>query len=390
MKLGTLVTRMLIALLTIASVALVAPRARASDSALSCWYEDQISLDPGFTDQHGPYAWESVGRASITCFGQLEGETLAGTGWFVEKGNGEGTCYKGTGFVDIEGALPTADGGEIEVSGHMVLTRAGLTGVATGFFNGVFVAGPYAAQPSTDRFGCSVGTPVTSSTLRGTVTSVPADEIFTPAAPTEFAVAEEEDGARLSWRPGNDETVETAGFRVYRDGRELALVDAGTHSFRDETVGTGTHTYAVAAYSVEAFEVDRGVTVTGLESELAGPVNVSIGPDEEPTFWTPLSPDPELSPWNLRARAIRRATTDVELAWKAPRSGEPTHYAIYSNRDRLNAIATTTSTDFTDAELAFSCNRSYTYYVAAIAVDGTEYWSDPVTVGPFAGPESSC
>lgn len=373
--------------LSVAVAAVVVPLspARAEDN-ITCAYEDVIVTTPGLSHTPSTYRVVSETKAALTCFGTLGDAVVAGTGWFIEKGTGYGTCLAGVGSIDIFGELPTADGGMVEVTGHLWLERTGVTGTAIGFVNGVLMTGPYVGHPSASstRPNCDAPPPVSRGTVvKGVAASVPLQDRVAPPTPADFAGAQGDERVHLSWKAGEgDSALQVAGYRVYRDGEALemekgkkGLLPAGATSYIDTSVKAGTHTYTLAA-----------VNDAGVESKLAGPLTIGVSRQA----WAPLAFDPVMSPTNLKAKTSKALQSDVELIWKAPRLGQPDFYRIYSTANPFESIATVTDKRYVDPKVDFTCAYSYTYYVTAVDADGTEAWSEPLQVGPFTEPGYAC
>lgn len=374
--------RPLIVLSMVVAAAVVPVSPARAEGNLTCAFEDTITTTPGLSSSEGRYKFESETRGTLTCFGTLGDVVVAGTGWFIEEGNGYGTCLEAVGSIDIFGELPTIDGGTVEVAGHLWANRIGVTGTATGFINGVLATGPYGAQPSGPP-SCDAPPPVARGTVvRGVAVSIPNQDMVAPPSPVDFEAEQSDAGVRLSWAPGEgDPTVPVAGYRVYRDGEMLEIenqpiLTTGGTSYLDGSVTAGTHTYTVAA-----------VNDSGIESELAGPLSVTLVEDQP---WTPQVFDPVTSPTHLKAKISKSLQSDVGLTWKAPRLSEPDFYRVYSSRDAFQPIATVTDTSYVDPEVDFSCAYSYTYYVTAVDATGAEAWSEPLQLGPFTEPGYAC
>lgn len=375
------VRSLLVFCMAVVTVVVPPSPARAEDN-ITCAYEDTITTTPGIGHAAGYYGFESETRATLTCFGMLGDVMVAGTGWFFEKGYGYGTCLQAEGSIDIVGELPTADGGILEVTGHLWAKRTGLTGTATGFINGVLMTGPYVGHPSatSTRPNCDAPPPVSKGTVvKGFAVSVPRQDTVVPPTPVDLAA--EQDGARvhLSWAPGEgDPTLPVTGYRVYRDGEALeiekGLVQAT--SYIDSSADAGTHTYTVVA-----------VNDTGVESELAGPITITTAVGQP---WVAQTFDPVMSPTHVKTKASKSIRSDVDLRWKEPAAGQPEFYRIYSTRDPFQPLATVSDASYVDADVDFSCAGSFTYYVTAVDTGGTEAWSEPVEVGPFTESDASC
>lgn len=365
------------AVVLLATFGFVAPPAQAdaTESSLSCVYEDNIATSPSLTTEPRPYSFASVERGWIECTGTLNGQVLGGRGWFTQVGaSGAGSLAYGTGGVDLVGSVPLLGGGEIDVTGHLFLTRIGLTGWGTGHLNGQFVWTKYVAVP------CSpvcTGPPGTTATVRGTAGSLPGGQASVPSTPTGVSATVEGPQVHVAWEPVPDRgSFPVAGYRIYREHVPAGEVGADSSTFVDPSPGSGTHSYSVVAFNA-----------LGIESEQSERATVTIA-DAAP--WEPEPSDPFNAPWHLRAETSGGAVSDVGLRWKAPRLKEVEGYEVYSSRDELGPIARVDGTRHVDPGVDFRCGRAYTYYVAAVAADGTRTWSDPVMVGPFTESGQGC
>lgn len=374
------IRRLLVVVMAVAASVVPLSPARA-EGALTCVYEDTITVTPAVGFEEDEIRFASDGRGTLTCFGTLGDAEVAGTGWWTETGSGVGSRVEGVGSIDLVGVLPTADGGEVDVAGHLWAKRVGLTGYATGFINGVLVTGPYVVQPSVEQ------SPTSSTvTVRGIAASVPLQDRVAPPSPTDFEAEQSDSDVHLSWARGEgDSALPVQGYRVYRDREPIQIKEplpAAVTTYIDSSVTAGTYTYTLAA-----------VNDAGVESELAGPLSVTV---VEGQPWAPQMFDPVMSPTDVKAkvhgtvRASQSLESDVLLRWKEPLIGQPDFYRVYSSRDPFQPIATVNESSYVDPDVDFSCDKSYTYYVTAVDATGTEAWSEPLDVGPFAESDAEC
>lgn len=351
--------------------------AAAAEEALSCYWEDEFTVNPGFSDQPAFYSWTSDSRGTMECYGTLGGEVLAGEGWFTQIGSGVGTCQGGTGFVHIEGELQSVSGAVIELEGDLELERVGLTGVSTGYLNGVLVSGPYVAQPSTERVGCSADNPVRRATLRGEVSSIPGGALIRSAPPTQpSASSAGSDSVRVTWEAAEetDPLLPVTGYRVYRDDLMISELGPDARELVDGPLEPGLYGYEVAA--VNAL----------VESEHVGDFVVAVGADR--------TPDPYSSPRDLTVSpgsAPPAEAVKPVLHWQLPLDfqGELSHFAIYSSSSGAEptGIGTAERHDrtFKDERDRSPCCGDISYWVTAVATDGAEYWSAPAVLADSSG-----
>lgn len=363
--------------LPLASLVLVASplRAEAAESSFACVYEDDIMTTPSLTTEPRPYSITSVDKGWVECTGTLDGHVLSGRGWFTQIGaSGSGSLAYGMGGVDITGAHPTVGGGEVAITGHFWLTRVGLTGWGTGHLNGEFTWTQYVGVPCPPA--CT-GPPGTTATIRGTAGTLPNGHALAPSTPTGVGATAHGSDVNVSWTPASQkDAFPVTGYRIYREHVIAGEVDAEATTFTDPSPGFGTHSYSVVA-----------TNALNIESDRSEPATVTI---HEPARWEPEPGDPFIAPWHLKAEATGEAISDVGLTWKRPRLKDVQSYEVYSSHDEFGPIARVEGTDHVDPGVDFHCGRSYTYYVAAVAADGTKSWSDPLVVGPFTATEEGC
>ena len=366
------------AALALASLVAVASpaQAEAAETGASCVYEDHIATSPSLSTEPQPYSFTSVARGWIECKGTLDGHVLSGRGWFTQVGySPSGSLAYGTGGVDLVGAIPLLEGGELPFTAHLLLTRVGLTGWGTGYINGEFAWTQYVATPCTPA-ACT-GPPGTTATIWGTGGTFPDGKVIAPVTPAGVTATVDGSEVDVSWEPASDGgALPVTGYRIYREHIILDDVGPEATTFTDPSSGPGTHSYSVVAFNA-----------LGVESRQSEPVTVTIG---EAAPWEPEPSDPFNAPWRLTADTSGDAVSDVELTWKRPRLKDVESYEIYSTRDEFSPIASAQGTEHLDPSVNFECGRSYTYYVVAIAADGTKTWSEPLAVGPFTETGEGC
>jgi chitodextrinase len=121
-------------------------------------------------------------------------------------------------------------------------------------------------------------------------------DMTAPPAPTDLAGHAEGAVARLAWHASV--APDLAGYRVYRDGYELASLDAATTTFDDVGLPDAHYTYSVVAYdgsgNTSAPSNGTAVEVFGIELE------------------QPFSPT-QLSIIDLRGRSARVGRVDLRV-----------------------------------------------------------------------------
>jgi len=365
----------------LASLVLVdsAQQAEAAELPLTCAMEDHIATSPELhPTEDRDYRYRSVDRGWIECTGTLNGHAIGGRGWWMSYSvSGGGSVAYASGVVHVVGALPIVGGGELEIAGRFFLTRVGLTGWGTGYINGEFSWAQYVATPCNAAApDACTGPPGTTATVWGTGGTFPEGQVMAPATPTGLTATFDGSDVSLSWEPPAAGVFPVTGYRIYRGYDVADQISADETTFTDPSPGSGTHSYSVVAYN--ALDV---------ESRQSEPVTVTI---ENTSPWEPQPSDPFNAPWHLKADTSGEAVSDVELTWKRPRLKDVESYEIYSTHDEFSPIASVERTEYLDPGVDFHCGHSYTYYVAAIAADGTKTWSDPAVVGPFTETDEGC
>ena len=166
-----------------------------------------------------------------------------------------------------------------------------------------------------------------------------------PSTPTDLtATAAGTDEIDLDWSASSDPETGIQGYRVYRDGSEIAQTVQS--SYTDTGLSPATeYTYQV-----------RAVNGQGLESDLSDPATA-----------TTLDATPPTIPTNLSASPV--GTERIDLTWSAssdPESGIA-GYRVFRDGSE---VGTTTQTVFQDDGL--SPATEYDYYVVAVNGDGLE------------------
>ncbi len=156
----------------------------------------------------------------------------------------------------------------------------------------------------------------------------------------------------LSWSASTDD-VAVAGYKVFRDGTQIATTTATSYSNTGLQAST-TFTYTVVAYDAVG----------------------NTSPQSSPVSATTKAPDttPPSIPGGLTATAI--SASQINLSWSA--STDDVSVAGYKVFRDGTQIATTTATSYSNTGLQASTTYSYT--VAAYdAVGNTSLQSSPVS-----------
>ena len=194
-----------------------------------------------------------------------------------------------------------------------------------------------------------VSAPVSSSSVPVTPSSTPPQIIAPsdttpPSVPTNVNVqATSPNSVLVSWNPSAD-NVAVAGYRVYRNGTEIASTTST--SYADQNLQASTP----YSYSVSAYDSSNN------ESAQSPPQSVT----------TPAPLVPPTVPGNVSA--VANATTSIQLTWNSA-SGNPliAGYSIYRNGSR---VASTSNTSYVDTGL--SPATGYSYAIASYNASGTE------------------
>ncbi len=166
-----------------------------------------------------------------------------------------------------------------------------------------------------------------------------------PAAVTAADVAGDESGAVvIAWSAS--ETADTVGYRLYRDGVEIADTTGLTYTDTGLTEGA-TYRYTVAAYD----EVPN------------------LGEQSEPAAASPADDVAPTAPTGLTAADTQGDDGgSVDLAWTASASGDVVSYTVYRNGQPLAAGITGRTYTDTTADLGVT----YVYAVTATDDAGNE------------------
>jgi len=173
------------------------------------------------------------------------------------------------------------------------------------------------------------------------VNTVPLPETTPPSVPTNVLPSGITSTSMLiSWSASTD-NVGVAGYRVYRNGTQVATVTSGTSYQNTNLTPATAYTYTVQAYDQ-----------AGNNSAQSSPVSATTLP---PTDTTPPS-----VPTNLVASGI--TSTTVTISWSASTDNiAVVGYRVYRNGTQV--AATTPGTSYQDTNL--TANMTYAYTVSA-------------------------
>jgi fibronectin type 3 domain-containing protein len=175
----------------------------------------------------------------------------------------------------------------------------------------------------------------TTTTLDGTPPSV-------PQGVTATAVGTER--VDLTWSESTDEESGVSGYRVFRDGNEIAIASSTT--YQDEgLIAATTYEYRVTA-----------INGAGLESERSDPATATTPDGSGPTTPTDLSATPI-------------STESIGLSW-SPSIDDESGVAYYRVFRDGSDIAAPIGTEYQDTGLAEG--TTYEYRVSAVNGDGLE------------------
>ncbi|MCF7891201.1 fibronectin type III domain-containing protein [Candidatus Bipolaricaulota bacterium] len=153
---------------------------------------------------------------------------------------------------------------------------------------------------------------------------------------------------RLTW---TDNSNDEKGFRIYRNGSEIATVGENVTSFTDTDLGEGrNYTYRVSSYNA------------GGESSLSARQSVSI------PFQVPAPPR------ELSSKAL--SPSKIKLTW-TDNSDNEEGFRIYRNGSEIATVGENV-TSFTDTGL--DGNTNYSYQVASYNPGGESSLSDSLTI----------
>ncbi|MEO8064220.1 MAG: PQQ-dependent sugar dehydrogenase [Pseudomonadota bacterium] len=171
-----------------------------------------------------------------------------------------------------------------------------------------------------------------------TAPTVPAGVTVAPQSPTSILV---------SWTASNDAGTGVAGYLVYRGASATAIATVTTTNYTDTSLAANTN----YSYTVRAFD---GATPRN-ESALSAAANAT----------TPPTPVADSTPPSVPAgvTAVAQSATQVLVSWNASTDATGIGgYHVFRNGGGT-AIATVTSTNYTDSGLVAS--TAYTYTVSA-------------------------
>jgi len=198
------------------------------------------------------------------------------------------------------------------------------------------------------------------------VTTLPPPDTTPPSVPTNLAASGiTSTSVTLSWTASTD-NVGIAGYKVFRNGTQMATVTSGT-SYQN----TGLNSNTTYSYSVSAYDQ------AGNNSAQSAPLNVTTLPPPDTT--------PPSVPANLVASSI--TSTTVTISWTASTDNVGVvGYRIYRNGTPVATVTSGTSYQNTNLTPA----TAYTYTVQAYDQAGNNSaQSAPLNVTTPALPDTT-
>ncbi len=137
----------LVSLLVSSLYAMPIAGAQGTASTAVCVHRWTDSISPGLTITARQVTFTSHGETgTITCIGQVNGNTVTGTGTFGEVGTFRGTCASGNGSATFSFTVPTT-AGPATFSVPVTFTYAAGVGLSSSaVFPGTFVVVPTAGD----------------------------------------------------------------------------------------------------------------------------------------------------------------------------------------------------------------------------------------------------
>lgn len=173
--------------------------------------------------------------------------------------------------------------------------------------------------------------------------ATPADNL-PPAAPTNLTATPVPAGSaiKLTWTPGT--SPDTAGYRIKRDGVQIADVGAATTTYTDTNLTNGTaYTYTMVSYDAAGNLSSAAHGAAGT----AGPVMATAADTVAPK-----------TPAGLSATPLAQGGA-VDLFWTA-NTDDAIGYLLYRDGVQIADIADPAETTYADANLANGTTYAYT------------------------------
>ncbi len=190
----------------------------------------------------------------------------------------------------------------------------------------------------------------------------------------------------LAWTPAHDDTY-VYGYRVFRDGTQVAAVGGKDTTFTVTDVTPGTHAFAVEAYdsasahgagSTDADRITAGLGQPyGNTSARSAPVSVTMGDVQAPTTPANLQvTNPTKTVTNPDGSTTETATNNARLVFdpSTDDSGTVTGYRVYRDGVLLPGASPTPNNNgklvYVDTKLTQA--STYRYAVSAVDAAGNE------------------
>jgi glycosidase len=226
----------------------------------------------------------------------------------------------------------------------------------------------------------------------GALTVNAGSDATAPAAPTLSLAGVTASQIDFSWTAPADPDVD--GYRVFRDDVRIATVDAGTTSYSDESVTTGTsYSYYVTAFDTSFNSSAASNTVVATAENRLVDVTFRVAvpaftPDDSTVYVTGNAT--ELGPWNPSAYPMTEVSEDVwertfqiadgtSLEWKYTRGSWETVESWGSITGLANRGPVVV--DYGSAGAMSIDNTAADWGTGADSGKAVQNWADPLVTG---------
>lgn len=210
-------------------------------------------------------------------------------------------------------------------------------------------------------------------------------DVAAPSAPAVTATAHHAlREVDLAWTPSRDDSY-VYGYRVFRDGQQIAALAGDQTTYTATGVTPGAHTFAVEAYDAAsahgAGTTDEARITSGLggaygnTSEKSAPVSVTLQDVQAPSVPQGLTvTNPTRTVTNADGTTSEVATNNARLVFdpSVDDSGSVARYRVYRNGALLTGATPTLNANgklvYTDTKL--TPNATYRYAVDAVDAAG--------------------
>jgi fibronectin type 3 domain-containing protein len=264
------------------------------------------------------------------------------------------------------GTSVTATGANFDKKATATLTfgttnvGSAATSASGGFTKSFVVPSGYSGATTVTA---KTATKTANASFNVTSSAPPPADTTAPNAPSNLWANPGDGQVSLSWGASTD-NVGVTGYRIFRNGTQVAAVGGSTLSYTDTGLVNGT-TYS---YTVRA--VDAAGNVSSDSS------TATATPQASPDIMAPAAPT------GLTATA---GDAQVSLDWADGSESDLDHYNVY--RDGTQ-VASPTASNYTDSGL--TNGTSYSYQVTAVDHAGNESAkSSGVSTTPQAAPDTT-